>query len=368
LSFFDDVDEPRTAQQRRPPRSRRPSGGGRRPPTEQQSIQVRRAIAAVAIIIVLILIILGVHSCQISSRNSSLKDYNNSVNSLIQQSDETGTQLFSQLSGGGGASNVTTLQTQIDMTHEKAVTELADAKSISVPSEVSGAQQTLLLALQMRVDGIANIAGDIQQALNASTSRDAVSKIASEMARFYASDVIYIDYTEHQIASALNSALGANNGETYPGGQFLPNLGWLTPTYVASKIGASLPAPPNAKCVSGQLVGQALNSVSVAGQALQTGSTNTIAASPAPTFTLNVTNGGQTTLTGVQLKVSVNGTSVKGTGTIASTSAGQTTTGTVTLSSTPPTGETLTVNATVVPVHCETNTANNTLSFPVTFQ
>jgi hypothetical protein len=320
------------------------------------------------IIVVLILIILGIHSCQISSRNSALKDYNNNVNSLVQQSDNTGAQFFRQLSGGGGASNATTLQEEVNQTLAEAERELLDAKRLNVPSQVSVAQQNLLLALQMRLDGISNIASKyIQPALNASTSRDAVSHIAAEMARFYASDVVYIDYTEPMIASALNTALGANNGATFNGGQFLPDLGWLTPTFVATKLGASLPAPPNAKCVSGQLVGQALNFASVGGTQLQPGATATVAASPPPTFTLNVTNGGQTTLTGVKLKVSVTGTSVTGTGTIAQTTPGQTTGGTVTLSSTPPSG-TYPVVATVVPVHCETNTSNNSMTYSITFQ
>ncbi len=50
---------------------------------------IRRAVAAAAILIVIILIVIGVHSCQISQRNSALKDYNNNVASLIQQSDQT---------------------------------------------------------------------------------------------------------------------------------------------------------------------------------------------------------------------------------------------------------------------------------------
>jgi archaellum component FlaF (FlaF/FlaG flagellin family) len=319
------------------------------------------------IIVVLILIILGIHSCQISSRNSALKDYNNGVNSLIQQSDNTGSQLFDQLSGGGGASNATALQNDLNITLAAARKELGDASKLNAPSQVSTAQQHLLFALQMRVDGITKVDNQIQPALNTSTSKGAVNQIAAAMAYLYASDVVYIGYTEPEIAGALNTALGANNGETYNGGQFLPDLGWLTPTYVATKLGASLPAPPNAKCVSGQLVGQALNFASVGGTQLQTGATNTVAASPPPTFTLNVTNGGKTTLTGVKLKVSVTGTSVTGTGTIPQTTPGETTTGTVTLSSTPPTG-TFPIVATVVPVHCETNTSNNSMTYSVTFQ
>src|SRR5947209_20186047 len=56
-------------------------------------------------------IVLGVRSCQISARNSSLKDYTNNVSSLNQQSSQTGQQFFNQLSsGGGGAGGAQALQ------------------------------------------------------------------------------------------------------------------------------------------------------------------------------------------------------------------------------------------------------------------
>jgi hypothetical protein len=325
-------------------------------------------VAAVVIIVVLILIILGIHSCQVSSRNSALKDYNNSVNSIMTQSIGTRDQLFSELSGSGGAQNAASLQQQINQTQVKARTELQSAAGLSVPSQVSAAQQKVIFALQMRLDGITGIGNEVQPALNATTSRSAVDAIALDIARFYTSDVTFLDYAEPEIASALNSTVGHGNWTPYSGGQFLPSLNWLSPTYIASKLGASLPQSPTAKCVSGQLVGNALDSVSVGGQQLNPSGGNTISASPAPTFTLSITDGGQTTLSGVQLKVSIQGTSVKGTGTISLVkSNGGTATGTVTLSSEPPTGSN-TVVATVVPVHCETNTGNNTLTFPVTFQ
>jgi hypothetical protein len=366
LSFFDEADEPRTAQ-RPTGRSRRSSGGGRRPPTDQQAIQVRRAVAVVAIIIAIVLIVLGVHSCQVSATNNALKDYNNSVNALMQESNATGADLFRVLSGGGGAGNAMALQQQVNATRAQADSQLAKAANLSVPDQVKAAQANLVLLLRMRADGLRNIAGQIEAALNSATSKQAVDTIAAEMARFYASDVLYHDYTAPLINTALINALGKNNGETFNSGQFLDSLGWLTPNYVATKLGASLPAPPTAKCVSGKLYGHSLNSVSVAGTTLQTGSTNTIAASPAPTFTLNFTNGGQSAEANVKLKVSVSGTSVKGEKTVPETKPGQTLSVAVTLSSTPPTG-TFQVVAEVVPVHCETNTANNTMTFPVTFQ
>jgi hypothetical protein len=365
LSFFDEADEPRPTS-RTTPRRRRPPGGGRRPPTDQQAIQIRRAIAAVVIIVVIIAIILGIHSCQVSARNSALRDYNNSVNSIIQRSKNTSDALFSELASNITTSNAPNVETQINSNRADADKQLSDARGLDVPSEVQTAQSNLLLTLQMRRDGLANIATQIQSATNTSSSQQAINTIALQMARFYASDVLYKDYTVPLIAAALNAALGSNNGATYNPAQFLPNLGWLTPSYVAGQLKVSTPASKSAKCTT-HAVGHHINSVSVAGTALSTSSTNTIAASPPPTFTISITNGGQVPESNVMLKVTVQGTSVSGTATVPQTTPGATASGQVTLSSTPPTG-TFTVQAEVVPVHCETSTTHNFMSFPVTFQ
>ena len=107
--------------------------------------------------------------------------------------------------------------------------------------------------------------------------------------------------------------------------------------------------------------------MSVGGNQLQSGSTNTISRSPAPTFSLSLTNGGTNNEQNVVCKVSVSGAGISGQTTIPQTTAGQSTTCSVQLSAAPPAGS-YTVTATVQPVPGEKNTANNTLSFPVTFQ
>ena len=367
MSFFDDVDEPAPAT-RTQPRRRRPSGGGRRPPSDQQAIQIRRAVAAAAILIVLILIVIGVHSCQVSQRNSALKDYNNNVGSLIQQSDQTSAQLFRELSAGGGSANANNLQNQLNETRVSSDSQLSKVKSLSVPDEMRGAQQDVLLAFQMRRDGIEQIAARIQEALGTSTNRDALNSIAAQMARFYASDVVYKDYAIPLIIGALKAAsigIGGTNGETIETGQFLPDLQWLQPSFVAGKIGAQ-GATPTGKPAPG-LHGHSLDSVSVGGNTLQTGSTNTIARTPPPAFTFHFTNGGQNNETNVRLSIKISGSTITGQTVVPQTTAGQSTTGQVTLSASPPAGS-YTVTATVAPVPGEKNTANNTLSFPVTFQ
>jgi hypothetical protein len=365
LSFFDEADEPQT-RQRRAPRRRPPSGGGRRPPGDRQAIQTRRAVAAVVGLVILVLVILGVHSCQVSARNSSLKDYNNNVAAVITESLNTGQQLFQQLTQAGGPSNAANLQQEINRTANAAAQQLQKAQGFDVPSEMHAAQTNLLLTLQMRHDGLVNIASNVQQALGTSTNKDAINTIAEEMARLYASDAVYKDYVVPPIQQELKSALGPNNGEQQNLGQFVPSLTWLAPSFVASTLHATLPTTP-AKCSPHKLYGHSLDSVSVAGTTLQTGSTNTIPASPPPKFTLNYTNGGDVNEANVKAEVTVSGTSVSGETTIPSTTAHATGSANVTLSKAPSPG-TYTVVAKIAGVPCEKNTSNNSLSFPVTFQ
>ena len=330
---------------------------------------VRRVGLAVVVVIAIVLIAVLVNSCETSARNSALKDYNNSVASLNARSVQTGSNFFNVLSGG--TSNPTSLQERLSQAVGDATTELSNAKGLSVPDEVKGAQQDFVSALQMRKDGMSNIAGDVPPALQSQTSKDAIDSIAAEMARFYASDVVYKDYTVPQIVGALRAAgitVGGLGGQQLNSEQFLPSIQWLDPAHVATALHVTLPASPGqAQHIAPGLHGHELNSVSVGGSTLQTGSTNSIPASPAPTFTLDFANTGQNTETNVKCRVTVSGSSVTGQTIVPQTTAGESTSCQVTLSSTPPTGS-HTLTATIVPVPGEKNTANNTLTFPVTFQ
>jgi hypothetical protein len=328
---------------------------------------VRRAVAGVVLVVAVILIVIGVHSCQVSQTNSALRDYSDRVAALIQASDQTGASFFHLLSSGQGTTNPTNLQTQVNNADVTAAGQLSQAEALSVPDQMSAAQQAVVMTMRLRADGIRNIARYLQHAFNSQSSHDAVNSIAAEMARFYGSDVVYKDYALPSIITALTTAtiaVGGANGEPINQGQFLPSLQWLSPTYVASQLQASSPVSTG-KLAPG-LHGHALNSVSVGGTTLQTGSTNNIPSTPAPTFTLNFSNTGQNTESNVVCKVAVSA-SVSGQTTVPTTSPGQSYNCQVALSSPPPKGS-ATVTATIVGVPGEKNLANNTLTFPVNFQ
>jgi hypothetical protein len=362
LSFFDEPDEPRTAVRTPPPR-RRPAGGGRRPPTDRQAILVRRAVAAGGLLVLIIVIAVGVSSCESSARVNALKDYNDNVASLIQRSNQTGSRFFGVLGGASGATNAAGVTSQIDQTRLAADSQLSRARGLSVPDAVKGAQQDVVLALQMRRDGIADVARHLQPALANTASQDAVNQIAADMASLYASDVVYKSYALPQIANALSSA--GVTGEQMNGGQFVPDIRWVTPSFVATQLHVAAAAPANKKAAPG-VHGHAMQSCSAGGTALSTSATNTLSASPPPTFTCLFTNDGQNQETNVVVKVTVSGTSVSGQTVVPQTTPGQQASAQITLSSAPPAGS-YTVSATVERVPGETTTTHNTLSFPVTF-
>jgi hypothetical protein len=333
----------------------------------QRKFLVRRAVLSVGVLVAVVLIVVGVHSCQVSARNSALRDYDNSVASLIQRSNQTGRMLFSELSGASGSSNQTALQTQVNQTRQQAAAELSHARSLSVPDQVKAAQIQLVLALKMRSDAVSAIAQNIQPALATPTAGAAVASIAGQTSRLYASDVLYNDYAAPAIAAALRRVgipVGGLQGQPITHGRFVPNSQWLSTSYVAARLG-SVSARKGGKPAPG-IHGHRMESVSVNGVALQTQATNSVAASPPPTFTCTFANDGQNTETNVVVKVTVQGTSVSGQAVVPHTSPGKTYTAHVTVTSSPPAGS-YTVRATIERVPGETVTTHNSLSFPVVF-
>jgi hypothetical protein len=323
-------------------------------------------VAVVAIIIVIVLIAVGVHGCQVSATNSALQDYTNSVSSLNQQSVANGKQLFTELAQAPAAGSPTDVQNEINqvLTDEQKVYN--KAKATSVPDQVKSGNADFVMALQMRVDGIKGIADGIQHALSSTATDASINALAAETAKLYSSDVLYKSYALPQIYGALHAA--GTRFSPINGDQFVPNVEWVLPSFLASTLHVNVPGAQPTKAAPG-LHGHSLTSVSVAGTTLQTGATNTVPASPVPTFTLSFSNGGTNNEHDVKCKVTVNGTNpaVTGTATVPETFAGKTATCAVKLNAAPPKG-TQTVVATVEPVLGEKNKDNNTITYTITFQ
>lgn len=364
MSFFDETDESRGASRRR-----RPSSSQGAP--DDRALRARQLVAAGVVLLVLVLIVLGIKGCVSSSKKDALRAYNRDVGGLIRDSDaQVGAPLFRLLSSSAGKQPVE-VQTSVNNLKAVAEQQVARAARRDVPDEVKPAQGNLLLALQLRRDGVGKIAQLLQPALaHTAGASVALNEIAGQMRAFDASEVLYTVRVIPQVAKALDDAgiPRGGTGEPLQTTRFLPTLAWLDQTYVAGQLGGSggakggKPAPGTH--------GHQLQAVSVGSTTLQPGAITTIPSDPPPVFSVKFQNGGENVETNVVVKVVVTpaagGKAIPVMKTVPRTAANQSVTAEVPLGQAPTPGQAK-VTVTVNPVPGEKSTGNNTQDFTVTF-
>jgi hypothetical protein len=367
LSFFDEDDEPRGSSPR--PRRRAAAAGG--PSTDQQTLLVRRAVAIGGLVLLLILLFVAVRSCASSRKENALKDYNREVSSIIRESDTQVGQPFFQLLGDAGSESPQDLQTNISGYRVQAEAQLEQARNLDVPDEMKGAQQSLLIALEFRRDGLGFIAEKIRTALGdeGEAASDAITQIAGQMQAFLSSDVLYTARVAPLIKSALDDA--EIGGQRIAASRFLPGIEWLSEETVAATLEQELtnggggegdePAPG--------LHGTGLESVTVGETRLQPDAPNRIAANEDTAFVVAFTNQGENDEFDVKVSLSIEGGDkpIKVSRTVDTVARGQTAEATLPLGQAPPTGSAVTVKVSVAKVPGEEKTDNNSAEYDVLF-
>jgi hypothetical protein len=263
---------------------------------------VRRLVFVGLAALVLLLIVLFINGCLKSEKQQSLKDYNRSVSQLARESDaQVSRPLFGALTGAASkpALNV---EVQVNQYRIQAQALASRAKSLSVPGEMVGAQRAVLLAFDLRAEGMAKIASLLPAALGGQ-DKTATEKIAGDMELFLASDVIYAERALPLIQQTLTS--NGIHGLSASPSRFVPNLGWLeTNTALGRITGKSTGSSSSA--VSPGTHGSALVGVSVGTTALEAEPTiNHISGGGSPTFTATVENTGSNSESNVKVDVTV---------------------------------------------------------------
>lgn len=377
MSFFDD-DEPPTRSSR-PPRPRRASGraatagaGGPSGPTrrgnEGQQLLVRRAVALGVLVLVLILVVVGFNSCRSSAKKNALRDYNRDVAAIVQDSDEQVAKPFFELMQADGEQSPVSLETQINQYRVVAEDQADRASALDVPDEMVGAQRDLLMVLNFRAEALGTIAEKIRTALgSAEASQDATADIAGQMQKLLASDVVY----SQRVAPLIKEQLDENDitGQTIAGSKFLPNLGWLEPDTVASRIGGTGASGTKEPLTPGPH-GHGLISVAVGDVTMQPQpAVNRIAAGSDVAFTVVFQNQGAADETDVKvtLRISGAGDPIVVNKTVAQTVAGANAEVEIPLGQSPPIGTPVTIKVTVGKVPGEQKTDNNTQTYTALF-
>jgi hypothetical protein len=371
LSFFDDDEtqasrtSPRTPSRSSRPSPRRPQRAPGSHELDQHTLRVRRLLAAAVGIVLVIVIALVVNGCLKSHREQALKDYNQSVGQLAQESDQQVSHpLFAALAGASGKSALD-VEVQIDQLRIQAQNQAAHAKSLSVPGGMTGAQDNLLLVFDLRAEGLTKVASLVRTALGGQ-NKQASTLLAGDMEIFLASDVIY----SQRVAPLIQQTLKADGvqGQSTASTRFLPNLGWLDATTMLARLTGQHAAAQNGSLAPGTH-GHALTGVSVGTNSLQPSpALNHVSGGANPTFTAMVQNGGTNVETNVKVDVTVTsaGKQIKTSHVVNSTQPGHTVSVDIPVNGVP-LGVASKVTVYIEPVPGETNTENNKQTYLAVF-
>lgn len=334
-------------------------------------------MAAGAVVLVIILMVVLIKGCVDNRREAALKDYNRNVRALVEDSRSAVSRLFFEALSGAAGQEATQVQETLNQLRVVADEDLEQARRLDVPGEMAEAQDDLELVLSLRRDGVAAVADLIQQALGGTAGAGrAVEQIAAQMQAFNASDVIYSQRVAPLILKALKddgisaSYDGTAGEQVLDYADFLPDLSWMSPDFVASQLGATTSSGARGGTPAPGLHGHQIDSVAVGDVTLTPDGSNSLPASPPPTFTVTFTNGGEHDESNVRVSVEITGGSspIRASTVVPNTVAGQQATAQVQLRTPPSTAGPVTIRVTVEQVPGEETLDNNTASYTALFE
>jgi len=372
VSFFDEDDEPT----RRAPRPRRtaPAGGAG---VDAQTVWTRRAVAAGVGVLLVIFLAVVVNACQDSQRKNALRDYNREAARIIAQSDNDVGRPFFETLGQGASQSPEDLQTQISSLRATADTNLRQARRLDTPGGLEGAQETLLIAMELRRDGLQFVAEQIATALGneGDVADRAIERMTGQMQAFLASDVLL----RSRVTPLLRDTLADNDVVAVPASTrgFLPGFSWLQPDFVADQLGTRLSGGGGggggrSETVAPGLHGSGLTSTTVDGVTLEPDpASNQVTLAGDLAFTVEFANQGESTEFDIPVEVTLQGGTsedITASKTVDTVAEGESATVEIPLPRQPTAGEIYTVNVVVEPVPGEEKTDNNESSYNVLFE
>jgi hypothetical protein len=345
------------------PRPRRSRGAAAAGSTDRQTILVRRGIAVGGGLLLLILLIVGINGCLGARKDRAYRDYADDVRSLVDESDGLSDKLFELLTRPRGADSLD-IQNEINAQSTDAENLVERAKGLDHPDELNAAQRWVVTTLELRRDALNRIAQRIPAALADRGRRPAIEAIAGQMQAFLASDVIY---SQRGLPDLQKEFADRDLDERFRRSEFLPNLGWLDPDTVESRLGNI--AQQEAAATPG-LHGTGLQSVSTkpSGTTLTEGGVNRVTAGDGLAFDVEVQNQGESEETDISVSVSIrNGQRINVDQTISRIAAGDSQTVSIPITRKPSAGTVSEVTVEVAAVPGEKVKENNRATYQVVF-
>jgi len=358
LAFLDE--EEGAAPPEVPERPRRPEDGPKR---RRQQYLIRRLIGVGIGIGFLILVILAFRGCLDAREERGIKNYVTDVGTIMQESEQRGSEFFEVLDGGTGSSDLD-YERQIQLVRGASQSLLDRAQGIDAPEQMSGANDAIELSLKLRAQALARIADNVTEALAPEERADNLDAVSNQMASLYASDVLYSQIAKPEIEGVLETE-GINASEL-PAGNFMPsddltssqNTDWLD----ADEIISALSLTTGEEIDSG-IHGTSVVSVSMGGLQLDPEITNEVGSERE--VQVEVQNGGTVEEAGIVVVVTLDDQEVRET--LPSVAAGGTGVAKLALGAAPTPGTEATLEVLVEPVAGEAITDDNEYSYTVVF-
>lgn len=332
---------------------------------DRQTLMVRRTIALGGGVVILILLVFGINSCLDSRKDRAFEDYASDVRAMVRSSNDTSERLFDLLSSPSQA-DALDVQTQVNAERADAEQLVQRAGDTDHPDELDGANSWLVEALQFRADAIERTAAALPEALGGERgSSDAVNSIAGQMQALLASDVIYLQRTIPELTAAYDER---GIEEQFPTDRFLPDLGWLEPQTVETRLGRI--SGDSSRAATPGLHGTGIQGASVqpAGTNLNESGVNRVPVGDNLAFEVQVQNQGESDETDLAVTVTItDGERISVDQTIPRIAAGAEETVSIPIPQQPSTDAVSTVTVEVAAVPGEGTRDNNRIRYQVAF-
>ncbi|HEX8075349.1 MAG TPA: hypothetical protein VF545_10255 [Thermoleophilaceae bacterium] len=316
---------------------------------------------------ILLLVVLGIKSCRDSARKDSFRNFVRDVGALVQASDTESKNLFAVLAKPGAQGQVQ-LQNAVNGYASDAQQLVDRAKGTDRPDELSDAKRYFVETLELRRDGLDTIARELRTAVSGRGSRTAVSRIASQMQLFLASDVVYSQRVLPNLTHPLKKE-GLLDQVEVPKSHFIPDLQWIRPSVVVARLGG-IGAGGGGPVAPG-LHGMSLIGVTAkpGGQSLAEGGATSITVTPKLSFDVTVQDAGDNDERDVVVQLSITGAGkpIVREQTLSSIGAGEQKVVTIPLAASPSTGRPVSIRVDIKAVPGEKKLDNNKATYPAIF-
>ena len=365
---FDFFDEPETEEA--PPRTRPARRGGGPPrvrPPAGGFTPLLRLIGLVAFaILVVVVLVAWVQSCREDNKRSTYSNYMGEVQVVANDSEQIGVELSSLLTTPG--IKLPELEQQLGGLAQQQEQGVTQAREIVPPGTLRPENQASIEALELRASGLRRLEDAFRQTADSDDDSAAGQTLATQVQRLLASDVIWSDlFQEPSVAELQRQGI---TGVKVPSSQFLTNDDLATSRLMTSIYrrikGAATGGTPSG------IHGNALVSTKAlpGGQTLSTDQDNIVTATADLRFEVTIENSGEAQEVQVPVRLTIQQTPqpIVKTATVDLINPGEQKTVTFrNLGQIVQFAQKTNVKVVVEPVPAESNTSNNSATYPVTF-